>query len=178
MVVTPSRQNLVQPTGIEPVYLPFQGSTHPSKSKLHIINCHHGNRKSTPYRLEVKNPWLRHHLVLARHYLAGQSQNRDDDKIWSPWKDSNFRPHRPKRHTLTRLSYTEIILSRRSHPIQQNRILSVRVTVYCAPLNLAGDLGIEPSRWRVQSPSPSHLANPQLNWYSGRDSNPQGSFLL
>ena len=31
-------------------------STHPSKSKLHIINCHHGNRKSTPYRLEVKNP--------------------------------------------------------------------------------------------------------------------------
>ena len=37
MVVTPSRQNLVQPTGIEPVYLPFQGSTHPSKSKLHNI---------------------------------------------------------------------------------------------------------------------------------------------
>lgn len=52
----PIPSHLVQPTGIEPVYLPFQGSTHPSKSKLHIINCHHGSRKSTPYQLEVKNP--------------------------------------------------------------------------------------------------------------------------
>lgn len=178
MVVTPSRQNLVQPTGIEPVYLPFQGSTHPSKSKLHIINCHHGNRKSTPYRLEVKNPWLRHHLVLARHYLAGQSQNRDDDKIWSAWRILKSRPLAPKTSALP-LSYTLLniygryVLCNTSYTIYQNS---------CIPTSIIWQ-DYKDSNLRYVSQS--HMCYRYtivlftvLIWYSGRDSNPQGSFLL